>query len=94
MARGTLRKLWEANPDALESLKAWYHEARRAAWSSPHEVKRMYRPASAIGNNRIVFIISGNKYRLIVKFNYDSDIGYIRFIGTHAEYDNIDVENV
>lgn len=54
----------------------------------------MYRHASIIGDNRIVFNISGNKYRLVVKFNYDFGTGYIRFIGTHAEYDNIEVENV
>ena len=94
IARGTLRKFWESNPDAREPLKAWYHEARKATWSSPHEIKRMYRHASIIGDNRIVFNISGNKYRLVVKFNYDFGTGYIRFIGTHAEYDNIEVENV
>lgn len=94
IARGTLRRFWHSNPDAREPLQAWYQEARKATWSSPHEIKQMYRSASVIGNNRVVFNIAGNKYRLIVRFNYDFGIGYIRFVGSHADYDNVDAENV
>lgn len=94
IASSTLRNFWQLNPDAEQPLKAWYQEARSAKWKSPHEIKRMYRSTSIIGDNRVIFNIAGNKYRLIIKFNYDFGIGYIRFIGTHAEYDNIDVEKV
>lgn len=94
IARGTLRDFWQLNPDAEQPLKAWYQEARTATWNSPHDIKQMYSSASVIGDNRVIFNIAGNKYRLIVKFNYDFGIGYIRFIGSHAEYDNIDAEKV
>jgi mRNA interferase HigB len=94
ITRGTLRRFWQSHPDAQEPLKTWYHEARKAHWKSPHEIKNMYRNASVIGDNRIVFNIAGNKYRLIVKFNYEFGIAYIRFIGSHRTYDTIDAENV
>ena len=90
----TLRSFWEVNGDAEEPLKAWYREAKAADWDSSHNVKALYRNASVIGDNRIVFNIAGNKYRLIVKFNFPYRIGYVRFIGTHAEYDAIDVETI
>ena len=82
------------NEEAEEPLKAWYYEAARADWANPHQVKAMYGNASVIGDNRIVFNIAGNKYRLIVKFNYPYRIGYIRYVGTHSEYDRIDVEEI
>ncbi len=94
IAIGTLRNFWEINRDAEEPLKAWYQEVGRADWATPQQVKEMYRNASVIGDNRIVFNIAGNKYRLIVKFNYSYRIGYVRFIGTHTEYDRIDAEEV
>ena len=73
-------------------MKAWFQEAKSADWMTPHQIKAMYRSASVIGDNRIVFNIAGNKYRLVVKFNYSYRIGYVRFIGTHAQYDQIDAE--
>ncbi len=94
IAVGTLRQFWETNGDAEEPLKAWSQEARAADWATPHHVKAMYRNASILGDNRIVFNIAGNKYRLIVKFNYPYRIGYVRFIGSHAEYDRINAEEV
>ena len=90
----TLRDFWEINGAAEEPIKAWYQEARAADWATPHQVKAMYRNASVLGDNRIVFNIAGNKYRLIVKFNYPYRIGYVRFIGTHAEYDRINAEDI
>ncbi len=75
-------------------MKAWYKEAKAADWKTPHDVKVMYANASVIGDGRIVFNISGNNYRLIVKFNYPYRVGYIRFIGTHAEYDRINAEAI
>lgn len=89
-----LREFWEKYSDAEQPLKEWFQEAKAADWAAPHQVKAMYRNASVIGGNRIVFNISGNKYRLIVKFNYPYRIGYIRFIGTHAEYDRVNAEAV
>lgn len=94
IARPTLERFWKAYKDAEQPLKAWYQEARKADWKDPHDVKAMYGKASVIGNSRIVFNIGGNKYRLIVQFNYHRQIALIRFIGTHAEYDKIDAETV
>lgn len=91
---GTLRGYWEIHRDAKEPLKAWFRETKAADWETPHDVKAMYRTASVIGDSRIVFNIAGNKYRLIVKFNFPYRVGYIRFIGTHAEYDEIIAEEV
>ena len=92
IARRTLRVFWEANSDAEQPLKAWFREAQAAQWGSPHDVKAQYRSASIVGGNRIVFNVAGNKYRLVVKFNFAHRIAYIRFVGTHADYDLIDIE--
>jgi len=94
IAVSALREFWQRHKDAEQPIKAWYQEARSADSAAPHEVKTMYRSASVVGDNRIVFNIAGNKYRLIVKFNYPYRIGYVRFIGTHAECDRIDAEKV
>ena len=94
IARGTLRDFWEVNADAEQPLKAWFKEAESADWEKPQDIKAVYGNASVIGDNRVVFNIGGNKYRLIVKFNYPYRIGYIRFLGTHAEYDDEDAESV
>lgn len=80
--------------DSELSLKAWYREAKHAQWRTPADIKAQYRQASIVGNNRAVFNICGNKYRLVVEFHYASGIGFIRFINTHAEYDKIDVEKI
>ncbi len=94
IAISTLRNFWEIHADAEKPIKAWYQEAKSADWATPHQIKAMYRNASVLGDNRIVFNIAGNKYRLIVKFNYAYRIGYVRFIGTHAEHDRINAEEV
>lgn len=94
IAVSTLRAFWKRHRDAEQPLRAWYQEARAANWAKPHDVKNMYRNASVLGDNRIVFNIAGNRYRLIVKFNYAFGIGYIRFIGTNAEYNRIDAERI
>jgi len=80
--------------DSELPIEAWYYEARQAQWRTSADVKAQYRQASFVGNNRVVFNIGGNKYRLVVEFHYASGIGFIRFIGTHAEYDKIDVEKI
>ena len=78
--------------DARGPLKAWYYEASHARWASPADIKDQYRSASILKNNRVVFNIAGNKYRLVVRINYDSKTVFVRFIGTHQEYDTIDAE--
>ena len=76
--------------DAEEPVNSWWHEAKRADWSSPADIKEQYGNASILKGNRVVFNIGGNKYRLVVRINYSYKIVYIRFIGTHGEYDKID----
>ena len=82
------------HPKFVMTFRAWYAEAKKGNWSSPHEIKHIYGTASAIGNERIVFNICGNKYRLVVAVKYEFKIFYIRFIGTHRQYDEIDVKEV
>lgn len=94
IARSALKKFWEKHPDAEQPLKAWFAEVNRAFWENPHEVKEQYRNVSILTGGRIVFQIAGNKYRLIVRTNYASKVVYIRFVGTHKEYDKIDAEKI
>jgi len=96
ISRKTLREFWERidRRDAEQPLKAWFREVERADWSGPADVKNAYRSASVVGNQRIVFNIAGNKYRLIIRVNYPYRIVYIRFIGTHREYDRIDATEI
>lgn len=94
IALKTLREFWGANPDARHSLQAWYEDVRHATWSSPADIKAVYRNASIVGNNRVVFNVKGNDYRLIVAVNYRFGIVYIRFIGTHAAYDKVDAATI
>lgn len=91
-----LRDFWRQPryADSEQPLKSWFREAARADWSKPADIKKMYRNVSVISGNRIVFNIAGNKYRLIVSINYPYRVVYIRFIGTHAEYDKIDAEKI
>jgi mRNA interferase HigB len=97
IAKRTLREFWESTPkyaDAEDPLRSWYREAKHAIWQTPADVKEQYRNASILKNNRTVFNIAGNKYRLVVEINYTAQIIFIRFIGTHQEYDSIDVETI
>ena len=90
----TLREFWEksGHQDAEQPLKAWYAEAKKAYWKTPQMIKDRYRSASFVGQNRVVFNIGGNKYRLVVFIKYEMETVFIRFIGTHKEYDKIKVE--
>ena len=90
IALKTLREFWEAHPSARQPLQAWYEDAKHALWLSPLDIKAIYRNASIVANNRVVFNIKGNDYRLIVAVNYQFGIAYIRFVGSHAEYDRVD----
>ncbi len=94
IARRTLREFWQRHERAEQALRAWYAEAMKAAWRSPQEIKDTYRHASFLGDNRVVFNIGGNHHRLVVHINFDYQIVYVKFVGTHAEYDRIDPESV
>ncbi|MEO0400451.1 MAG: type II toxin-antitoxin system HigB family toxin [Pseudomonadota bacterium] len=94
IARRRLREFSDAVANAKAALDAWYQEARKADWKTPNDIKEQYRHASIVGNNRVVFNIAGNKYRLVVRIDYSAGIIFIRFIGSHADYDKIDVEEI
>lgn len=94
IAKSALRKFWELHANAEEPLLAWYREVLMEDWDTPAKVKEKYRNASIVGRNRVVFNIKGNDYRLVVKINYPARIVYVRFVGTHAEYDATDVKEV
>ena len=96
LSRRTLREFWEQREcaDAQQPLKAWFREASKGDWSSPADIKAAYRSASIVGHSRVVFNIAGNKYRLVVKVNYPYRVMYIRFVGTHRQYDQIDVTEI
>ena len=96
VAKGTLKKFWEQSEyrDAKGPLVSWHEEALRSTWTSRQEVKARYRSASICGNNRVVFNIGGNKYRLVVEIQYRAGIVWVKFVGTHAQYDKINVETV
>lgn len=94
IAVSTLRQYWETHADAEQPLRAWYQRAVRADWRNPQDVKQAYQNASILADNRLVFNIKGNEYRLIVKIHYNMGVVYIRFIGTHREYDDVDAETI
>ena len=89
---GKLREYWQDHRDVEQALKSWHAEAKSAQWKSPDDVKQRYPSADILSGNRVVFNIKGNHYRLLVKIHYNTGIVYIRFVGTHAEYDNINAE--
>ncbi|MDD2451497.1 MAG: type II toxin-antitoxin system HigB family toxin [Dysgonamonadaceae bacterium] len=96
IARKTLKEFWEKSEyaDSEQALKAWFDEASQAKWQTPNDIKAQYKSASILRDSRVVFNIHGNKYRLIVKINYDLGVIYIRFAGTHKQYDKIDANEV
>jgi mRNA interferase HigB len=94
ISRKQLREFGVRHPDAESGLRAWFHEARKAHWGTTADIKRQYASASLLKDNRVVFNICGNKYRLVVKIHYRAEIVYIRFVGSHADYDRIDAEAV
>ena len=94
ISRRTLREYWETHTDVQKVLEAWYLDTKKANWKTPSDIKRVYRNASFIANNRVVFNIKGNRYRLIVVVVYKKGVVYIRFVGTHSEYDKINAADV
>ncbi len=94
IAKRTIQVFWEKHADCEEQLKSWDAETKKSDWKSINELKNDYPSASILKDNKIVYNIKGNKYRLIVKFNFEFQICWIRFIGTHSEYDKIDANNI
>ena len=97
IALSTLKAFWENDPsydDAIQPTLAWYRHALKANWTTPAEIKADFKNASILKDGRVVFNIAGNKYRLVVWINYAYSIVYIRFIGTHAQYDQIDAQTI
>lgn len=97
ISKRTLKQFWESHSnfqDAKIWLQEWYAEAEASEWKTPDDIKQRYRSASFLGDNRVVFNVCGNNYRLIVKISYEYGIIYIRFIGTHTEYNKIDAKTI
>lgn len=96
ITKGALQAYWSrpGREDAEDALRAWYAEARKAAWKTPADIKAKYRSASFVADNRVVFNIAGNKHRLVVHVNYELGVMLVKFVGSHAEYDEIDVATV
>jgi mRNA interferase HigB len=94
IALSTLRTFWQTHPDSEIPLRSWYALASRAIWNTPADIKAAYGNASFTANNRVVFNIKGNDYRLVVAVRYDKRLMYVRFIGTHRQYDKIDVARI
>jgi len=94
ISKKILREFWEKHADSQEQLQSWFQEASGVEWRNPAQIKTEYPSASFLADNRVVFNIKGNRYRLIVKINYEYNMVWIRFIGTHAEYDKIDATKI
>ena len=94
IAKKILREFWEIHSDCEQQLKSWYQEADKATWKNHNELKVDFPSASILNDNRVCFNIKGNNYRLIVKINFNYQMMWIRFIGTHAEYDKIDANKI
>jgi len=80
--------------DAEPSLQSWYYDAKSADWANSNDLKKQYKNASIVGDGRVVFNIKGNTYRLVVAIDYEFQVIFIRFIGTHKQYDKIDVKTI
>ena len=93
-AKSTLREFWEKFPDSEQYLKTWYDTAMSSNWKSPSDVKQTYASASILKDSRIVFNIKGNTYRLVAKFNFEKQWIFIRFIGSHKDYDRINANTI
>ena len=94
VAKKALRSFWEKHADCEEQLLTWYRETSKSEWKNPNDIKKEYPSASILQDNRVVFNIKGNNYRLVVRINYDYSMVWVRFIGTHAAYDRIDVTKI
>ncbi|WP_426134267.1 type II toxin-antitoxin system HigB family toxin [Pseudomonas sp. PWP3-1b2] len=94
IAISQLKIFWQKHPDSEQSLLAWIDEAKTADWSTPAQIKDQFRHASILKSRRVVFNIKGNDYRLVVAVAYRYGAVYIKFVGTHRQYDTIDADTV
>ena len=94
ISRRILREFWEKHPDSSVALQTWFRDVERANWYSPADIKAVYHNTSFVANNRVIFNNKGNHYRLVVVVVYQHGVVYIRFVGTHEEYDRIDATTV
>ena len=94
LSRKTLRDFYETHPDAKAALESWFQETADARWNGPLDIKRRYPSADILQGNRFIFNIRGNTYRLIVKIHFSTGIVFIRFVGTHAQYDKVDATTI
>ncbi|MDP3295634.1 MAG: type II toxin-antitoxin system HigB family toxin [Nevskia sp.] len=94
IAKRSLRQFWSLHPDARGPLEAWHSEAFKATWTTPQQIKAQFGSASILKNGRVVFNIGGNKYRLVVAIDFGRQACFIKFIGSHSQYDAIDAETV
>ena len=94
VAKKILRDFWERHEDCEQQLKSWFREVQKSEWENPNQIKEEYPSASILNNNRIVFNIKGNNYRLIVKISFEYQMVWIRFVGTHEEYDKINANTI
>ena len=94
ISKKSLKKFWENHSDSEQPLRAWYEKVKRAQWKTSSDIKQDYRNASFVANNRVIFNVKGNAYRLVVAINYDYMIVYIRFVGYHKDYDKIDASTI
>lgn len=90
----TLKECWERHPDSKIPLQAWLKVAESSKWKNVNEIKQTFPNVSVLSNNRVVFNIKGNDYRLIVAFRFEANLGYICFVGTHDEYSKIDANTI
>ncbi len=94
ISKKTLVEYYTKNPQAKLSLEVWYMDTKKAIWKSPNDIKLSYSSASFLGDNRVVFNLKGNTYRLIVHVHYERKIVRVKFVGTHSEYDKIDAQRI
>jgi len=94
VAKSTLKEYWTKNPECEQPLLSWYKVVIKAMWSNFNEVKQQFGSCKIIGNDRIIFKIKGNNYRLVIKISFENQLIWIRFLGTHSEYDLIDAKNI
>ena len=94
IAKRTLRQFWEQYPDAQGPLEAWHSETVKARWKNPQQIKEQFGSASILKGGRVVFNVGGNKYRLVLAIDYKRQACYVKFVGTHRQYDAIDAETL
>lgn len=94
LSRRTIREFYKIHPDSKSYLETWYDTVKKATWKKPNEIKEFYTTVTILKNSRVVFNIKGNDYRLIAKINFERQWLFIRFIGTHKDYDKIDANTV